>query len=199
MSKNDKNKGIVEEWEPASQKQRRGCHSSDGFVKVKKTLDIGLMNIEEAFFSLSDGGFLCLEYKEKKYGRVGLRRIMPQSMPFEYISIVDDEQQEICIIRDINELAEEQANFVRKELAVRYYTPRIISIDEIKDNMGFVYIDANLNEQKKNITVKDVSKNIKLTNEKMLVIFDVDGNRYIIDDVHEIDKKSLHLLGPYLF
>ena len=166
---------------------------------MNKDIDIGLMNAGEAYFSLSAGGFLCFEYKGEKYDRVGLRRIMPQSMLFEYISVVDSEQKEICIIKDLKAFSDDQANLVKNELSVRYYAPQIMSINDIKDNMGFVYIDANLDEQKKNITVKDVSKNIKLVNEKMLVIFDVDGNRYIIDDIGKIDKKSLRLLEPYLF
>jgi hypothetical protein len=37
-----------------------------------------------------------------------------------------------------------------------------------------------------------------LKNEK-LIIFDVDGNRYIIPSLDGLDKKSLKRLEPYLF
>jgi hypothetical protein len=31
------------------------------------------------------------------------------------------------------------------------------------------------------------------------MIFDVDGNRYLIEDTSAMDKKSLRLIEPYLF
>ena len=165
----------------------------------KSNIDIGLMDTEKARFERSDSGFLTLDYNGEIYYRVGLRRVMPQMMPFEYISVVDSDDKEIGIIKNMDGLADEQAELIKAELSVRYYTPRIKSVESVKDNMGFVYIDASLGDRKKSIAVKDISKNIKLINDETLIIFDVDGNRYIIDDISKIDKKSLRLLEPYLF
>ena len=52
---------------------------------------------------------------------------------------------------------------------------------------------------KKNCALKDVSKNIRMLDDDRLVITDVDGNRYIIESLSALDKKSLKRLEPYLF
>jgi len=162
-------------------------------------MDIGLMNTENATFTLSKNGFLCLSYNGEEHKNIGVRRIMPQSMPYEFISITDSEQKEICIIENLDDLSEEQKMLIKNELDVRYYTPTITRVETLKDKMGFLYIDVILNDRKKCVTIKDVSKNIKLIGTQMLAIFDIDGNRYIIPNINELDRKSMQLLGPYLF
>jgi len=166
--------------------------------------DIGLMDIAEAEFYVSEGGFCGLRYKGTDYPHIVLRRSLPIQEPMKYISVADHENKEIGILREVNELSKSQQEVVINELDNRYYAPRVLEVLSVKDKLGYVYLEMrvqnkNDKEHAKNCAVKDVNRNIRMLSENSLIIFDVDGNRYIISDLESLDKNSIKRLDPYLF
>ncbi|KAI4453185.1 atp-dependent permease mdl1 mitochondrial [Holotrichia oblita] len=167
-------------------------------------IDVGLMDMNNAEFYTTKGGFTGLKYGGKDYSHITLRRALPVSQPMDYISIADHENKEIGIIRSVSELKDSQREIVEKELNNRYYCPEVYEIKSVKDKLGYVYMELRIGSQRdksftKSCAVKDVNRNIRMLNETSLIIFDVDGNRYIVKSLSELDKNSLKRLEPYLF
>ena len=167
-------------------------------------LDLGIMDTEKAEFYVTEGGFTGLKYNDKDYKHITLRRTMPIKQPMEYISVADHENKEIAILRAVDALSGEQRAIVEKELDNRYYSPEVLEILSVKDKLGYVYIEMRLKNKKgrehvKSCAVKDVNKNIRMLSESSLIIFDVDGNRYIVSALSALDKQSIKKLDPYLF
>ena len=65
--------------------------------------------------------------------------------------------------------------------------------------MGNFYFETVIDNNPKNFTVRDITKNLRFASENTLLIFDMDGNRYIIPDFDKIEEKSRRLLEPYLY
>jgi len=170
---------------------------------LKDAIDIGLLDLSKAEFYITPGGFTGLRYDGKDYNRVILRRALPIKHPDEYISVADKENKEIGMIRSLSELNENQLRIVQAELDKRYYCPTVYEVKSVKDKLGYVYFELIIGRDgvkyKKNCAVKDVSKNIRMLDDDKLAIFDVDGNRYIVESLSKLDKKSLKKLEPYLF
>ena len=166
-------------------------------------IDLGLLDTKTSEFYRTPGGFTGLKIGEKDYKRVSLRRALPLKDPLAFISIADEENKEIGLIRQLSDLSDDQLSIVNDELNKRYYCPKVKEVKSVKDKMGYVYIELVLITQNevfdKNCAVKDVNKNIRLVDENRLIIFDVDGNRYIVESLRDMDKKSLKRLEPYLF
>jgi len=167
-------------------------------------IDIGLIEPAEAVFYMTEGGFTGLRYKERDYRHITLRRALPIGKPSEYISVADHENKEIGILKSLAVLEGEQLQIVTKELDNRYYCPDIIEIKSIKDKLGYVYMELLLShngeqEYTKSCAVKDVSRNIRALGENSVLIFDVDGNRYIVRALDKLDKKSMKRLDPFMF
>jgi hypothetical protein len=167
-------------------------------------LDLGLFEIKNLKFYTNEGGFLGCSYKDKDYKHITLRRTLPIKQPMHYISVADNENKEIGILRAVDELTEAQRKIVENELDNRYYSPVIMEILSVKDKLGYVYMEMRVRNKKgnvylKNCAVKDVNRNIRMLSESSLIIFDVDGNRYIVQDISLLDKNSLKRLDPYLF
>jgi len=168
-------------------------------------IDIGLIDLSKAEFYVADSGFTGLKYKGEDYKHITLKRALPIGLPMEYISVADNENKEIGIIKSIDELSGDQYAIVLDELNSRYYCPDILEIKSIKDKLGYVYMELVLNvsgsdsKHTKNCAVKDVNKNIRMLTDNSLIIYDVDGNRYMIRDVSALGKNSLKKLEPYLF
>jgi hypothetical protein len=166
--------------------------------------DLGILNINDLEFYNGSGGFAGLKYNGEDYSHIILRRIMPLAHPFEYISVADHDNKEIGILKSVAELPSAQREIVTTELDNRYYSPEVLDVISVQDKLGYVYMELRLKnkkgvEYKKNCAIKDVSRNIRMLTETSVIIFDVDGNRYIVEDVKKLSRQSLRKLDAYLF
>ena len=172
--------------------------------KIVDQMDLGIIDVKEAKFYASEGGFPGLKYKGEEYKHVVLRRIMPMQEPFRYISVADPDNKEIGILKAVDELDDDGKQVVLAELDNRYYSPEVIEVISVQDKLGYVYMELRLKNKQgreyvKNCAVKDVSRNIRMLGDNSCIIFDVDGNRYIVTELAKIGKKSLRKLDAYLF
>lgn len=170
---------------------------------LANAIDIGFIDPKQAEFFQTPGGFVGLRYKEKEYPRVSFRRALPVGQPSAYISVADVENKEVGILRDIAELNDAQLRIVHAELDRRYYCPLVLEVKSVKDKLGYVYLELRIQGEGKsfdrNCAIKDVNKNIRMLDDNRLILFDVDGNRYLVPSLSGLDKKSLKQLEPYLF
>ncbi|MDR0273130.1 MAG: DUF1854 domain-containing protein, partial [Clostridiales bacterium] len=91
--------------------------------------DLGFIDINEAEFYSSTGGFAGLKYKGEDYAHIILRRIMPMAQPFNYISVAyldGNENKEIGILKTVGDLPQAQKEIVTTELDNRYYSPEVL-------------------------------------------------------------------------
>ena len=153
---------------------------------------------DRCVFFETEGGFTGAEINGEKHARVILKRALPYAAPADYICITDTERNELGIIERIGDFSPEQQKLIEKELSLRYFMPVVSEIHAIKEKMGHFYFDVTANGVKKSFTVKDLSKNVR-THGKNVDITDIDGNRYRIEDLAAISKRSRRKLEPYLY
>ncbi len=163
------------------------------------TADIGILEPDKCRFYNNPNGFIAMECAGRDVKRVKLARSLPYSEPFGYICVFDMEDNELGIIKSIDELDAESAQLAKNALENRYYCPEVTQIVSIKEKLGYFYFDVRIGAHKKVFAVKDVSRNIKQLDENRIIIFDVDGNRYYISNIWDIDKSSRRKIEPYLY
>lgn len=168
-------------------------------MKTTDKLTIELLTPEECQLSFNTNGFLVFNHKGESIGRVKLIRTYPYTLKNEYICVHDLQDKEIGIIRDINHLDPQSRDCAKKELTSRYYCPTVTTVKKVKERMGNFYFETIIDNNPKNFTVRDITKNLRFAGENTLLIFDMDGNRYIIPDFDRIEEKSRRLLEPYLY
>ena len=171
---------------------------------LQTQMDLGILDLKETEFYATEGGFTGLKYKGEDYKHIILRRIMPLQQPTEYISVADSDNKEIGILKAIADLPKAQQDIVNHELDNRYYSPEVLEVMSVQDKLGYVYMEMRLKnkqgiEYTKNCAVKDVSRNIRMLSNTRVIIFDVDGNRYMINDVSNLNRQSMRKLDAYLF
>lgn len=162
-------------------------------------LSIEFLNPEECSFEFNSNGFLVFTLDNECKGRVKLIRSYPYTLKEEYICVQNLENEEIGIIRSIKDLDESSYSSCSKELENRYYCPCVTSVKSIKERMGHFYFETIIDGKDKSFTVRDLTRNLRFSSENTLLIFDVDGNRYIIPEYEKIEQKSRRLLEPYLY
>lgn len=151
---------------------------------------------QNASFSYRNG-FLYVTHDQKEQ-RAFLCRQFPFELQWEFISVLDDEQGEIGIIRRVSDFEGEAGELLCRELQRRYYAPVIRCIKQIKERYGFSYWKVTTDEGDVSFTLHDTFRSIIHAEEKRLVILDVDGNRFEIPNVDGLDRKSYKKIELYL-
>ena len=184
------------------QKYLKGATMST-MTEEKATEDQGLTTeftpAADCRFYRNERGFLGLELRGEDNKRVQLSRALPFSDPGRYICVADMEGKEVAVLESLEDFTAEQRDLLGAELGIRYFYPIVTQVKSIKEKMGSYYLDLAIGEYKKTIAVKDISKNLKQLGDGKIVLTDVDGNRFMIPDVYQIQKKSLQMLEPYLY
>ena len=151
---------------------------------------------ENASFYLKNG-FLFIKIEEKEQ-RAFLCRQCPFEMLREFISVLDDENHEIGIIKSLDLFAGEEKELLETELKRRYYAPKIIKILGMKERYGFSYWKVITEHGEVSFTLQDTFRSIVHVGEDRLVLLDVNGNRFEIPDVKSLDRKSYKKIELYV-
>ena len=160
--------------------------------------DIGLLAPEDITFYTAAAGFLGAKTKERDCPRVTVSRVLPFTQPEKYLSIRDEENAELGIIADLAAFPEDQRKLLREALRMRYFSPQILEIRSVKEKMGYLYLEVRIEGGERVFAVKDYSRNLRAIDAHRLMITDVEGNRYVIEDIEAMDTRSRRRIEPYL-
>ncbi len=166
---------------------------------MNNKLSISFLPPEGCSFEINANSFLVMSLDGENKGRVKLIKTYPYSLDDEYICVHDLDDNEIGIIRDLKKLDKSSYENAVKELKNRYYCPTVSAVKSIKERMGHFYFETVIDGKNKSFTVRDLTRNIRFSGENTLLIFDVDGNRYVVPEYEKIEQKSKRLLEPYLY
>ena len=151
---------------------------------------------DNASFSMKNG-FLYITCNGIEQ-RAFLCRQFPFELLWEFISVLDEEQCEIGIIRNISLFADEAHKLLTDELNRRYYSPVIRKIHSMKERYGFSYWKVQTDEGEVSFTLHDTYRSIIRAGGGRVILLDVDGNRFEIPDVEALDRRSYKKIELYL-
>lgn len=134
----------------------------------------------------------------KTYDRIFLHRAFPFDYPYSYISVLDEESKELGIISDIDAMGEKIAAMLKAELDRKYYTPIIREILSLKDKFGFSYWKVRTDEGELTFTLRDTFQSLLKVGGTRIFVNDIDGNRYEIPNIEELDRKSYRRIELFL-
>ena len=161
-------------------------------------LELRYLTKENAKFERTPGGFVKLTYKDKTYDRVGVYRTFPVTQPEEFISIreADEKAREIGVIEKLSELSPEQAKMLKEQLDLRYFTPEITKIFDIKTEYGYGYFHVMTTYGECRFTIHNGGSSVISLTDTRIVINDLDGNRFEVPDIMKLtvaERKKLDL------
>ncbi len=158
---------------------------------------LGHIDPKLAEFKLLDSGFLSLRVGEDYYPKVSLTRLFPYFYEDNYISVLVD-HEEVGILDDINALPKDGQKVVRGYLQYKYYIPKVTSIQEAHEKMGYLYLTAMTAGGEKEICIADSASNIRIIHGQTVSIRDVEGNLYEIENFNEMDAASRQRIEIFL-
>ena len=157
------------------------------------------LEARELQFKRTHGGFLSMKIKaDEHYPRVYLHWCFPFSQLGEYVSVRENEDKEVGIIKSLEGFSTEALHLIIDELNNRYFTPTIRKIHSLNEEFGYTYWDVDTNAGRCRFTVQLGRNAITILEASKLLLHDVDGNRFELEDYHTVDVKQLRIIENLL-
>jgi len=131
---------------------------------------------------------------DRSYRKVQVVRAAPLSDPDHYISFLDENGDEICMVRDPADLDPASRQVVREELSRRYMTAAVQRVYSVRNELGASYFDVQTDRGRREFVVQNAEDSARWLGERRLLLVDADGNRFEIPDLDALDKRSVKLL-----
>ena len=127
------------------------------------------------------------------------RRIFPLSNTTMYISLLDENECEVALVRDFSEIDEASRQVLEESFDEYYMIPEITRIVNIDDKVGAIKWTVETTRGRITFGVQDRHADVRVFwNKNRIVIRDKNDNRYEIKDFKKLDKHSLRYLFPYI-
>ena len=170
----------------------------EGEKKARTLADLSVtvwLTPENATFFIKNN-FLYVRMGEVEQ-RAFLCRQFPFELEWEFISVMNENEEELGIIRNVENFGEDAA-LLREELRRRYYAPVIERIISVKERYGFSYWKVHTPEGQVSFTLHDTYRSIIHAGANRLIMLDVNGNRFELPDTSKLDRKSYKKIELYL-
>lgn len=166
-------------------------------MNISEITDIIYLTEKDIRFYETNGKLLGAETKSYN-GRVNLYRIFPVSYENEYISVRDSNLCEIGIIKKLSDFPDAQKTLALQELNRRYFTPKITKVIDAKQEFGnfFWHVETTAGERK--FSMRDLANNIIRTKDRGIILVDMDGSRYALENPRKDAGKAMKFLDIWL-
>lgn len=132
--------------------------------------------------------------EDEEWKDVGIYRLFPLSDPEAWLAVVDKENKEVGIIRELHGWPHEPLALIREELARRYLVPQILRIISCRDQFDFHIFEVETDRGPLKFNVRRQQENIQRPLPHRVTLIDTEGNRYDIADVNNLDIESRQML-----
>ena len=122
--------------------------------------------------------------------RLEPRRLFPVSSADKYITLLDEDGDEVAIIKDLAELSSETRTVIVHSLDDYYLVPRIIKILATGEKYGTLRWTVETDRGVKSFDIRNRNHDIKVFKDGRVRVRDSDDNRYTIENYHELDPHS---------
>jgi hypothetical protein len=129
---------------------------------------------------------------------VSVVRLFPLSEPWRWVSVLDSVGREVGVVRDLAELPRDVRRALRDELNRRYLVPQILKVTAATDKYDLVEWVMETDRGPITFMTRNLREQAQRPLPEHLTMMDVDGNRYDIPDMGDLDPDSLRLLETRL-
>lgn len=128
--------------------------------------------------------------EEKSYPKVALYQSAPLTRPGKYIALLDGKGEEIALVPSLDDLTASARAVAEEEIRRRYLTAQIQAITGLRQEFGVTYWHVLTDKGERDFVMQSLSESCVWLSEAHLLLVDVDGNRFEIEDRSALDAES---------
>ena len=127
-----------------------------------------------------------------------LVRAFPFSNADCFISVQDEQNEEIGIIENLSDFDEDTAAVLKEQLKLRYFTPKITKILKAKDMGGMAYFECETDKGNASFCFRIGTEAILRLSDTRIIFNDEQGNRFEIEDITRLSQKEQKKIDLYI-
>ncbi|MBE9565189.1 MAG: DUF1854 domain-containing protein [Proteobacteria bacterium] len=114
----------------------------------------------------------------------------PISRPNRFLYFLDEEGNEIGLLVDPRGLDRESLDLLLAQADQAYFMPHITRIINVDEKMGVAHWEVETDRGWSTFEVVSRAESIWFVGRNRVLIRDADGNRYLIEDLTTLDRRS---------
>jgi len=118
----------------------------------------------------------------------------PLSYPDRYLALMNGKGEEIVTISDPETLPNDSLAAVREELKRRYLSSTVKRIASARSEFGSTYWTVHTERGEREFVTQSLQENAQWLSPTHIMLIDVDGNRFEIEDTSALDERSRQIL-----
>jgi hypothetical protein len=122
----------------------------------------------------------------------------PITRPRRFLYLVGEDGEELGLLVDPKRLERESRDLILAQADQAYFMPRITRIVRVDERMGIARWEVETDRGRSSFDVVARSESVWYVGRNRIVIRDADGNRYLIEDLTALDRRSRGLADLYL-
>ena len=154
----------------------------------------------EVRITQNDGIFVDAEFYHTKEKKTGLepRRLFPRSGGNRYVALLDEDGEQVAVIRNADNLMPESKEALERALDEYYMIPRITRFIKMTEKFKIWMWTAETDKGVITFEIRNHIASVKPLYDGRVLIKDANDNRYEIPDYRHLDKNSQKMLLPKL-
>jgi hypothetical protein len=129
--------------------------------------------------------------------------LFPATNPDDYISLRvwsrDGAEQEIGLLRRLEEWPAEAQSLIRSALDRRYYLQTITGVDAIRLELGHLTLNVRTTHGPRRFTMRWAQSQVQDFGERGKVLLDLDDNRFLVSDVAALPPRERDLFQRFVY
>lgn len=124
-------------------------------------------------------------------------RALPLTDPENWIGLVDEKGKPVHMLRSLAELDAASRELLMRELEQSYFLPKITCIRHVFEEYGVLRLTVETDRGPREFEIRS-RENIRFLPGGRILLRDLDGNRYEIPCLQDLDLRSQVLAQGYL-
>jgi len=122
----------------------------------------------------------------------------PITRPDRFFYFFDEQGEELGLLKEPRRLDRESRDLLLAQADQAYFLPRVKRIIRVDERMGVARWEVETDRGSSAFDVVSRSESIWYVGRNRIVIRDADGNRYLIEDLTALDRRSRRLADLYM-
>lgn len=122
----------------------------------------------------------------------------PLSRPNQYLALLDAKDQEVALIANPSTLEATSWQAVQVELRGRYLTATVARIESARQEYGATYWLVETDRGTREFITQNLQENAQWLSDDHLLLLDVDGNRFEIPSLNNLEVRSRAIIENIL-
>ncbi len=118
----------------------------------------------------------------------------PLSQPGKYLALLDGKGNEIVLLPTLDTLSPDARAAVLAEVRLRYLTARVHAVTQARQEFGVTYWSVLTDRGARDFVTQNLQENAVWLSDTHLLLLDVDGSRFEIEDLARLDDTSRHFV-----